>query len=158
MYWYFRHVPLWLQRWASPISSAYAAMALFNTLVQALLLYVLSWYATGGQRLSSLRLWLAIALIAPFFQTVGYSRQMAIVTPSISYSFAYAFPLLLLLILLWPLYRAAWLGQALRMALPPLVAMLLLTVVLGTYHSGYGLSAGSRRRAVFLRLAMGSGP
>jgi hypothetical protein len=130
MYWYFRHVPLWLQGWVSPISSAYAALALFNTLVQALLLYVLGWYATGVRRLDSLRLWVAMALMAPFFQSGGFGGQMALITPSISYSFAYSFPLLLLLVLLWPLYRAAWLGQALRIAWPKLVAMLLLTVVL----------------------------
>ncbi len=130
MYWYFQNVPLWLQRWLSPIASAYASIALFDTLVQALLLYVLAWYATGTRRLSSLRLWVAMALMAPFFQVTGYNGQMAIVTPSISYSFAYAFPLLLLLVLLWPLYRAASLGQALRLGWLPLIAMLLLILVL----------------------------
>ena len=130
MYWYFRQVPLWLQAFLSPISSAYAAMAIFNTTMQVLLLYVLGWYATGTRRLSSPRLWLAMGLMMPFFQTTGYHGQMSLVTTSISFAFAYTFPLLLLLLLLWPHFRAASLGQPMRVPWPQLVAMLLLCVVL----------------------------
>ena len=127
---YCLRVPLWLQAVASPITSVYAAMALFNTLVQALLLYVLGWYATGTRRLGSGRLWGAMALLFPFFQTSGYQGQMAIIDNSLSYNFAYALPLLLLLVLLWPLYRAAWRGQPLRLAWYQWGLMLLLSVAL----------------------------
>jgi hypothetical protein len=130
MYWYFRQVPLWLQSFLSPISSAYAALALFNTLVHVLLLYVLGWYAAGTQCLRSRRLWLAMSLMAPFFQATGYHMQMSLVIPSVSFSFAYSFPLALLLVLLWPLYRAARLGQPLRLGVLPLLAILLLAIVL----------------------------
>ncbi|HET9502197.1 MAG TPA: hypothetical protein VFO93_01560 [Hymenobacter sp.] len=127
---YCLRVPLALQAVASPIASVYAAMALLNVLVQALLLYVLGWYASGTRRLSSLRLWLAMALMVPFFQTTGYTGQMAIVDNSFTYNFFYAIPLLLLLLLLWPLHRAAWRGQPLRLPWYQLLPMLLLSVVL----------------------------
>jgi len=130
MYTYWRNVPLLLQAFLSPINSLYAAQALFNTVVQALLLYVMGWYATGTRRLRSGRLWLAMALMAPFFQTTGYNRQMAIIDNAVTYNFFYAFPLLLLLVLLWPFYRALSQGQPIRLAGGQLVAMLLLALVL----------------------------
>jgi hypothetical protein len=127
---YCLRVPLLLQAFTAPIASVYMAVALLSAGVQALLLYVLAWYATGTQRLSSWRLWLAMALMAPFFQTVGYDGQMAVVDNSFTYTFFYALPLLALLVLLWPLYRAASHQQPLRVAGWQLVAMLLLIVVL----------------------------
>ena len=130
MFWYFRHVPLWLQGIIPPIDSLYATAALFNVGVQAMLLYVLGWYASGTRRLGSPRLWLTMALMLPFFQTTGYYSQMGIIDNSATYNFFYAFPLLLLLVLLWPLYRAASQGQAVRLTWPKLGAMLLLSVVL----------------------------
>jgi hypothetical protein len=127
---YWRHMPLLLQQFMSPISSLYATQALFNTVVQALLLYVMGWYATGTRRLSSLKLWLAMALMIPFFQTTGYNRQMAIMDNAVTYNFFYALPLLLLLLLLWPLYRATMQGQPVRLSGLQLAAMLPLGVVL----------------------------
>jgi hypothetical protein len=127
---YWRNVPLLLQAFLSPIESLYAAQALFNTGVHALLLYVMGWYATGCRRLSSGRLWLAMALMAPFFQTTGYNRQMAIMDNAVTYNFFYALPLLLLLVLLWPLYRAVSQGRPVRLPALQWVAMLLLAVVL----------------------------
>jgi hypothetical protein len=153
---YCLHAPLALQAVASPITSVYASMALLNVLVQALLLYVLGWYATGTRRLGSLRLWVAMALLVPFFQTSGYNGQMAIIDNSFTYNFFYAIPVLLLLVLLWPLYRAAWCGQPLRLAWYQLAAMLLLVVVLAlsgpiiggavlVVLAGIGLRAARRR-------------
>jgi len=130
MYTYWRQVPLLLQAFMRPIDSLYATQAVFNTGVQALLLYVMGWYATGTRRLRSGRLWLAMALMLPFFQTTGYNRQMAIMDNSVTYNFFYALPLLLLLVLLWPLYRAVSQGQAVRLSAWQLVAMLALALVL----------------------------
>jgi hypothetical protein len=130
MYLYWRNVPLLLQAFMSPLTSLYAAQALFNTTVQALLLYVMGWYATGVRRLSSPKLWLAMALMIPFFQTTGYNRQMAIMDNAVTYNFFYALPLLMLLVLLWPLYRPLSQGQPVRLSKLQLGAMLLLAVVL----------------------------
>jgi hypothetical protein len=130
MYLYWRNVPLLLQAFMSPIASLYAAQALFNTVVQALLLYVMGWYATGVRRISSPKLWLAMALMIPFFQTTGYNRQMAIMDNAVTYNFFYALPLLMLLVLLWPLYRPLSQGQPVRLSALQLGGMLLLAVVL----------------------------
>ena len=127
---YFRHVPLWLQAELSPIDSLYASTALFNVSTLALLLYVMSWYASGTRRLGSVRLWGAMALMLPFFQTSGYNRQMAIIDTSATYNFFYALPLMLLLVLLWPFYRAARQGQSVQLGWFKLLLMLLLGVVL----------------------------
>lgn len=166
---YCLRVPLALQAVASPITSVYASMALLNTLVQALLLYVLGWYASGTRRLGSLRLWVAMALLVPFFQITGYTGQMAIVDTSFTYNFFYAIPVLLLLVLLWPLYRAAWHRQPLRLPWPQLVAMLLLSVVLALSGPiiggavlvllvGMGLRLAWRRRAAAGQLRGLPGP
>ena len=123
-------VPLMLQAVVSPITSVYMAQSLLNVAVQALLLYVLAWYATGTRRLRSLRLWVAMALLAPFFQVTGYNGQMAILNNAFTYNFFYAIPLLLLLVLLWPLFRAAYYQQPLQLGWLKLTIMLLLAVVL----------------------------
>ncbi len=127
---YCLRVPLLLQAVVSPITSVYMALSLLNVVVQALLLYVLAWYATGTRRLGSLRLWVAMALLAPFFQVTGYNGQMAILNNAFTYNFFYAIPLLLLLVLLWPLFRAAYYRQPLRLGWARLGVMLVLTVVL----------------------------
>ena len=135
-------VPLLLQAVVSPITSVYMAQSLLNVGVQALLLYVLAWYATGTRRLSSLRLWVAMALLAPFFQVTGYNGQMAILSNAFTYNFFYAIPLLGLLVLLWPLFRAAYYQQPLRLGWFRLTVMLVLVVVLtlsGSIISGVSL-------------------
>ncbi|MFD2721902.1 hypothetical protein ACFST9_24510 [Hymenobacter monticola] len=107
---WFKSVPLALQRFISPISSVYAACALFAVLVQSLLLYVLGVYISGSYRLGG-RWWLAVALVVPLFQMAGYNDQMGIIDQCITYTFFYAFPMALLLLLLLPFYRAAFQGQ-----------------------------------------------
>ncbi|RZK48499.1 MAG: hypothetical protein EOO59_16815, partial [Hymenobacter sp.] len=111
---YCLYVPQLLQAFFSPVDSVYQSIALLNTVGQALLLYVLGWYAAGTRRLRSPQLWLAMALMAPFFQITGYNGQMAVIDNAFTYNFFYAFPLLLLLVLLWPLYRAGRAGQPVR--------------------------------------------
>lgn len=127
---YFRHVPLWLQAVASPINSLYISTALFSVGTEILLLYVMGWYATGTRHLGRVRLWLAMALMLPFFQTTGYNRQMAIMDNAVTYNFFYPLPLMLLLVLLWPMYRAVRQGQPVQLTGLQLGAMLLLGVVL----------------------------
>ncbi len=128
---YFRVAPGWLQAILSPIDSLYAAAALFSTIIQALLLYVLAVYASGTGRLSNVRLWAAMALLTPFFQAQGYAGEMAIIPQAVSYVFFYPWPLLLLLVWLLPFYRLAqgkpWhmslLGLSASAALAPVLAL-----------------------------------
>ncbi|WP_310393702.1 hypothetical protein [Hymenobacter sp.] len=127
---YFKSVPFALQRLTDPISSVYAACALFGVLVQALLLYVLGVYISGTYQLTSRGFWVVVALLAPLFQMVGYNDQMGIIDPAITYTFFYGFPMLLLLVLLLPFYRAAYQGQPLRVSWPGRLALVGLMVVL----------------------------
>ena len=126
---YMKYVPLWLQRFTDPISSIYMACALFKTAVQALLLYLLAVYSTGG-RLTGRKLWLVAALLVPLFQTGGYNEQMGVIEQSVTYTFFYAFPLALLLLLLLPFYRAAYQQQSLPSGWLSLAALVALMVVL----------------------------
>lgn len=127
---YLRYVPLWLQRFTDPISSIYVACALFKTVVQALLLYLLALYSTGAQRLTDRTLWVVAALLVPLFQGAGYNEQMGVIEHSITYTIFYAFPLALLLLLLLPVYRAAYQRQPLRLSWVGLLASVGLMVVL----------------------------
>lgn len=127
---YFRAVPLWLQGLLSPIASVYAASALLSTAVQALLLYLLGTYASGTGGLRRRRLWWAIALLVPLFQTLGYQGQMGIIDNAVTYTFFYALPGALLLIFLWPYYRAADRQEAFRLGAGGWAALALLAVVL----------------------------
>jgi hypothetical protein len=126
---YFRAAPLGLQAVISPINSLYAASALFSTITQALLIYVLGVYSSGTGRLGSRRLWLAMALLTPFFQTHGYVEEMGVIPPAISYTFFYPWPALLLLVWLLPFYRWAQ-GQPWRISALGAVASAALAVVL----------------------------
>ncbi len=103
---YFKSVPFGLQRLLSPISSVYAAGALFSALVQALVLYVLGMYASGSAR-PGRRFWLVVALLVPLFQAASNHNQMGIIDNAVTYTFFYAFPLALLLLFYWPFYQAA---------------------------------------------------
>jgi len=130
MVFYFKTVPFGLQRLTDPITSIYAACALFAVGVQALLLYVLSVYITGTYRLNWRGSWLAMALLVPLFQVAGYNDLMGIIDPAITYTFFYAFPMTLLLLLLLPFYLAASSGQPLRISWPGRIALMGLMVVL----------------------------
>ncbi len=127
---YFKTVPFALQRVTDPISSLYAACALFGVGVQALLLYLLGVYITGSYRLSRRGFWLAVVLLVPLFQTAGYNDQMGIIDHAITYTFFYAFPMALLLLLLLPFYLAAARNEPLRISWPGRVALVGLMVVL----------------------------
>ena len=126
---WFKSVPFALQRVTDPISSVYAACALFGVLVQALLLYVLGVYISGSYRPG--RRWLvAVALVAPLFQMSGYNDQMGLIDQCITYTFFYAFPMALLLLLLLPFYQAAFQGKPFQLGWPACLALVGLMVVL----------------------------
>ncbi|MCC3160820.1 hypothetical protein LJ737_26520 [Hymenobacter sp. 15J16-1T3B] len=128
---YFKSVPFGLQKLGlSPVNSIYAACALFNTLVQALIMYVLGRYASGTWRLSSRKLWVTMALLVPLFQVGGYHNQMGIADNSITYTFFYAFPLLLLLLYFLPFYQAEVDGRPFRVGPLTWLGLLGLMVVL----------------------------
>ncbi|MDQ2794692.1 MAG: hypothetical protein M3Y12_11905 [Bacteroidota bacterium] len=129
---YWKQVPRLLQHFTTPVNSLYAASALFNTGVQALVLFALAAYVRlgGGAERSPWSYWLAAALLFPLFQTSGFYEQMGITNQAITYTFFYGFPLALLLLLLWPFFQAARHNQPLRLPSWRLGCLVLLMVVI----------------------------
>ncbi len=104
---YFKAIPLALRKVLSPIDSVYISCALFKTLSQALILYLLAVFISGKRNVLNDRFIVAAALIAPLFQTEGFANTMGIIDKSITYSFFYAFSCLLILFFLFLLYQTA---------------------------------------------------
>ena len=127
---YFKSVPFLLQSVFPPITSIYVACALFGTLVETLLLYLLAGYAGGQWDLRRRRIWVLMLLLLPLFQLGGYNDQLGIIDHSVTYTFFYAFPLALLLLWLKPFYQAAVEKRPFRVGPLGLLGMLGLTVVL----------------------------
>ncbi|HEX8351129.1 MAG TPA: hypothetical protein VF598_14295, partial [Hymenobacter sp.] len=129
---YWKTIPLLLQRVASPISSLYAASALFTTATHALLVFMLAMYIrqTTGKMSGSWSVWVAAALIVPLFQTEGFNEQMGVTNRAVTYTSFYAFPMALVLVLLWPFYRAACQQQPLRLSLWRALLLIGLMVVI----------------------------
>lgn len=117
MYAYWRHVPLLLHAILSPVSSLYAASALFSMALQAGLLGLLAVYIrrASGEARGQWGFWVAVALLVPLFQTAGFNGQMGLLDAAVTYTTFYALPLALLLVLLWPFFRAACRQQPLRL-------------------------------------------
>jgi hypothetical protein len=124
-----------LQNLLPPISSLYVASALFTTLTQAGLLFLLAKLVQLACATGRAHLWLIAALLVPFFQTGGgFYEQMGITDRAVTYTFFYAFAMLLLLLLLLPFYRAALWQQGLR--LPWLQVLLMLGLMIVVSFNG----------------------
>ncbi|RZK15067.1 MAG: hypothetical protein EOO56_23660, partial [Hymenobacter sp.] len=100
---YWKVVPRLLRHVVDPIRSLYLASALFNTLVQAALIFVLAKYIELASDAPRGRFWLIAALLVPLFQTAaGSYEQIGVTDRAVNYTFAYALAMLLVLGLLWP--------------------------------------------------------
>ncbi len=111
-YAYFRHVPLFLQSFLSPIDSVYASMALAKTGIQVGLILLLATYIRLTFGWSRNEWMLAVVLICPLFQAVGFFEYLCMIDNCTSYTFAYALSTLALAIFLLPYYRAALTGDS----------------------------------------------
>jgi hypothetical protein len=132
-YAYFRHIPLWLQSFLSPIDSVYASIALAKTLIQVGLILLLASYISITFRWKRNEWILAVVLICPLFQAVGFFEYLCMIDNCISYAFAYALPTLALLIFLFPYYKAAVTGHS---GLPSWLKPLWLLLPIGLTFSG----------------------
>lgn len=113
---YWKTVPRLLQVFLSPISSLYAAAALFATATQAGITLLLASYVRLASGAGRRGFWVAAALLGPLFQTASQLyEQLGVADHAITYTFFYAWPLLLVLVLFWPFFRAACQGQPLRL-------------------------------------------
>lgn len=102
---YMRNMPLLLQNGVDAIYSVYMASAIAKTFIQAMLILLLSYYASERIAVKAKYFLLAALLITPFFQSAGYNGQIGVIDRSITYVFFYAFPLVLFLIYFLPIYR-----------------------------------------------------
>lgn len=106
---YWKVVPRLLQKLVDPISSLYLASALFTTLTQAGLIFLLAKYIELAAAAPRGRFWVIAALLVPLFQTAsGGYEQMGVTDRAATYTFFYAVAMLLVLLLLWPFCRAAY--------------------------------------------------
>ncbi|MFD1552966.1 hypothetical protein DNU06_15815 [Putridiphycobacter roseus] len=111
-YEYFNNVPLFIQNFTSPINSAYLSCALAKTMIQVIIIFLLSLLIAGG--ILKFDFLVAAILITPLFQTNGYRSYMGIIDPSTTYTFFYALPTIFVLIYFIPLFLKHFYGLELK--------------------------------------------
>ena len=100
---WFNSVPFAFQKICDPIHSVYNSAALFKTIVQILLIYLLAVFTFGEFNIfKTTENLLVILAYSSLFMGCGNGRGMAIIDPAVTYSFFYAMPLLFLLLYLLP--------------------------------------------------------
>lgn len=135
---YYRSVPLLLKNFMSPLSSVYAATALFVVFVHALFLYVYAYFITGKRNIFNRYFLLALALVAPLFQMGGYGWVMAIVDPMLIVTFGYSFINLLTVMFFLPFFNAGFHGREPKFS----IGMWAWLFLLGAYIALNGPLAG----------------
>lgn len=95
---YFKTVPFIFQLFTNPLDSLYLSCALAKTVVQILIILLLSYYISGSWNILNINFLIAAILITPLFQTWGFNGYIGIIDNSITYTFFYALPLSLLMI------------------------------------------------------------
>lgn len=116
IYEYFRHVPLWLHTWLSPLDSLYFACALVKLAVHLLILYVFGAAISNSRNVLGKSFVLAAVLVTPLLQACGFYEKMGVLDWSITYTCFYALPLSLLLLFFLPFLRAALHGTPVRLS------------------------------------------
>ncbi len=111
-YKYFNNVPLFLQNFTNPVDSAYLSCALAKTIIQVIIIFLLSVSISGN--IFKCDFLLAAILITPLFQTNGYRSYMGIIDSSTTYTFFYALPTILILIYFAPLFLKHFYGIELK--------------------------------------------
>ena len=100
---WFNTIPFVLQLVSDPIHSIYISQAIYKTLIQILLIYVLMIITFGSfNPFYRWEHWLVMLFYCSLFQSCGEVRSMGIIDPAVTYTFFYAMPLLFLLLYLLP--------------------------------------------------------
>lgn len=102
MYATYRTLPFFLQHFTDPIHSLYYTNAICKTVMQLLLVLLLSCIVCGGFQFTKMKYVLSCLFFSALLQTCGFTRSMGLIDPSITYSFFYALPLIFLLFYLLP--------------------------------------------------------
>jgi hypothetical protein len=101
---YLLNAPLLLQKFSNPIDSVYLACAISKSIIQTLLIMLLSMIITGSRNIRNFDFLVVAVLITPLFQTNGYRSYMGIIDPSTTYTFFYALPSLILIFYFSPVF------------------------------------------------------
>lgn len=125
---YFKHVPLWLQNFMSPIDSVYVASALIKIITQLIFVLGLAMLVSGSKRFFNKDTLLGIVLILPLFQVYGYYSRMAIIDRSVLYTFFYGTPLVILMLVFICFFNV--LRENRQVSLMEFILILPLTVML----------------------------
>jgi len=102
---FFKTIPFAFQKVTYPVNSLYLSCALFKTIVQIGLIFILAMYINAILKKRFLHILMISCLLFPFFQANGFYVQMGIIDQSVTYAFFYAFPLWLTLIWFYPFYK-----------------------------------------------------
>ena len=127
---YFRTMPFFLQRFVDPINSIYLSCAIFKTLLQIFLIFLLVYYISGTANILNYDFLFSAVLIAPLFQANGYESCMGIITSSITYTFFYALPMAFLLLLFIPFFKRTFYGKKKELNILTMVLLLLIMVII----------------------------
>lgn len=105
---YFKHMPLFLQHFVSPIESVFMSAALAKIFIHISLVFLLGWFISGLFKFRWQEGVLGAALVSPFLFTSGpYEEYMSIIDYSITYTMFYALPFVCILMLFIPFYKKA---------------------------------------------------
>jgi hypothetical protein len=99
---YMNSMPFFLQHFSSPIDSVYLSCAIMKTIIHIFLIFLIAGFSCGGFKIKDNKFLLSFLITSSLFQTCGYTRDMGIIDPAITYTFFYALPLLFLCVFLLP--------------------------------------------------------
>lgn len=102
-YLWFNSVPFLLQRWVTPIESAYLSCAIAKLLMYIALIVLMAVIVSGKFAFWRTGWIVPAVLMCPMIQSYGYRHEMCIIDSATTYSFFYALPAILLIIYLLPL-------------------------------------------------------
>jgi hypothetical protein len=103
---YFRHMPIWLQKFSNPISSVYLSAAFIKIVIQILFILMIAGFVSKTGKIFSEKFLLSAILITPLFQSYGFWSRMGINDKSIAYTFFYAVPLIFLMLFLFLVFHS----------------------------------------------------
>lgn len=111
--WYFKTIPLLLQKIVSPIESIYLAASLAKITLHILLIGMLGLYIGTMFKSSWKATLIGAVLVSALFQTYSkFTTYMNVIDSSITYTLFYALPMLVLLAFLFPFFKSAITGTS----------------------------------------------
>lgn len=139
-YLWFNSVPFLLQRWVSPLDSAYLSCAIAKLLMYMALIVLMAVVVSGKFSFWRTGWMIPAVLMCPMIQSYGYRHEMCIIDSATTYSFFYALPTILLIIYLLPLLMEWLHGREWpRWLVWAWIAWLPLTVFSGPLNPGIAL-------------------